>query len=228
MKTTHENRRDKAIGKFIENGFEGMSREEALELLFFYTAPSVSMTSTVDRLFKDHTDLSAIVNTSPETLMSEYGLDERSAVLLHVLPELIGKYKNNDEIKYLESVSAAIEYFKEALRHETIEKLMACFLNENLKIKKREVISVGGIDRTAAHPLDLIEAANKAKSKTVIIAHNHPGGSAQASVEDIASTRQIKRALKDVGIELLDHIIVSSDGTAVSMKNEGFFPLLDK
>lgn len=228
MKTAHENRRDTMIESFIENGFDGMSREEALELLLYYAMPSVSMTSMVDKLFKDYRTFSNIISAPAEKLMRDYGLDESATTLLHALPDIIKRYKGNVGSEPIETSAAAMRFFTSVLRYETTERLMACFLNSKLGIISCETISVGDINRTAARPLALIEAANRLGCKNVIIAHNHPSQTAQPGEADIAATRLIRRALREVGIQLLDHIIVSYDGTAMSMKMAGHFPLLDK
>lgn len=216
------------IESFIENGIEGMSREEALELLLYFAMPSVSMAAAADKLFKNYRTFSNILGVAPEKLMRDYGLDESAVTLLRALPEIIKRYRGDAGSEPMETSGAAMRFFASVLRYETTEMLMACFLNSKLRVISCETISVGDINRTAAHPLPLIAAANRLGSKNVIIAHNHPGQTAKAGAADIASTRTIRRALSEVGIQLLDHIIVSSDGTVISMKMEGHFPLLDK
>lgn len=228
MKTAHENRRDAMIDKFIKNGFDGLSPRGSLELLLCYAMPSVSMTIEADKLFERYSDLADIISIPPQKLMHDHGFDESAAVLLHILPDLVSRYKLSDRSAILETVNAAVEYFVCILRHETAERLVVCYLNSKLGIRRCHTIGTGDLHRTAAHPIELIKEAQSIGSRTVIIAHNHPAQAAQPSEDDIVSTRLLKRALNDVGIHLLDHIIVASDGSAVSMKNEGFFPLLDK
>ena len=55
-----------------------------------------------------------------------------------------------------------------------------------------------------------------------MLAHNHPNGMAIASYEDIVFTKNISRSLREIGIELLDHIIVGND-RAVSMSATGAY-----
>ena len=61
---------------------------------------------------------------------------------------------------------------------------------------------------------------------TLVLAHNHPNGTAMPSPEDIAATQKIFNVLKSVGIRLVDHIIVAGEH-AVSLKEYGAFSLLD-
>jgi DNA repair protein RadC len=50
--------------------------------------------------------------------------------------------------------------------------------------------------------------------------HNHPSGSLEASPQDIAITRQLQEAGALLGIQLLDHIIVTRTGFS-SLKEKG-------
>ena len=56
----------------------------------------------------------------------------------------------------------------------------------------------------------------------MILAHNHPSGLAVPSEADNAATEQIRYALKALGVELVDHIIIA-DGDYVSLRDSGFF-----
>jgi len=57
---------------------------------------------------------------------------------------------------------------------------------------------------------------------SVIMAHNHPGGVAEPSEEDIYATQKVQQGLALIGITLLDHIVITSDGNYVSMKEDGY------
>ena len=54
----------------------------------------------------------------------------------------------------------------------------------------------------------------------MILAHNHPSGSTEASRDDIAMTREVRRALHALGVLLHDHLIVTSDA-CISMQQQG-------
>ena len=58
----------------------------------------------------------------------------------------------------------------------------------------------------------------------MVVAHNHPGGLALPSEEDLATTARIVTALRTVGISLIDHIIVA-DNDFVSVSDSGFLKM---
>lgn len=76
---------------------------------------------------------------------------------------------------------------------------------------RSEVISIGLVNKTIVHPREIFRPAIAANSSAIIIAHNHPSGSLDPSPEDIEVTKRLIAAGEIIGIEVLDHLIVSGD-----------------
>ncbi len=73
-------------------------------------------------------------------------------------------------------------------------------------------VSTGGISGTVADPKIIFTAALKGGASGIIVAHNHPSGNLTASQSDIDLTRKLKEAGKFLEIQLLDHVIVTTEG----------------
>ncbi|MBL7870526.1 MAG: JAB domain-containing protein, partial [Cyclobacteriaceae bacterium] len=73
-------------------------------------------------------------------------------------------------------------------------------------------VSTGGISGTVADPKLIFAAAIKAAASGIILSHNHPSGNLQPSQADIDLTRKIKEAGRFLEIQLLDHIIITTEG----------------
>lgn len=58
-------------------------------------------------------------------------------------------------------------------------------------------------------------------ARLVLMAHNHPGGSADASQDDLAVTAKLARTLDAIGVRLVDHLILGADGFT-SLRGEGY------
>jgi len=84
-------------------------------------------------------------------------------------------------------------------------------LNSDLSIKYIDLISLGILDKTIAHPREIFRLAILQGIKSIIIAHNHPSGKIEFSAEDLKITKQIKKAGEIVGINMLDHLIVTKN-----------------
>ena len=73
-------------------------------------------------------------------------------------------------------------------------------------------LSTGGVSGTVADPKIIFVAALKGGASGIIVAHNHPSGNLTASQSDIDLTRKLKEAGKFLEIQLLDHVIVTTEG----------------
>ena len=84
------------------------------------------------------------------------------------------------------------------------------------------MVTVGLLDSAQIHPREVFADALADRAAGVILVHNHPSGNLEPSPEDIAITRQLVEAGKLLGIEVLDHIIISPSGH-LSLKERGIF-----
>lgn len=84
---------------------------------------------------------------------------------------------------------------------------------------KTHVITIGLANRTLIHPREVFYPAVKDRAVGIIVVHNHPSGSLTPSKEDIDITGRMKKAGKVMGIDVLDHLIISK---------EGFYSFLEK
>ena len=87
---------------------------------------------------------------------------------------------------------------------------MVCLDNKGKVIHTTQVIE-GSVNATQVSARRIIEIAIRTNASAVIISHNHPNGVAIPSGADVATTRDLDQALRLVGIQLMDHIIVAED-----------------
>lgn len=97
-------------------------------------------------------------------------------------------------------------------RMELIEQFKAIFTNRANKVLAVLEVSSGGITATVADPRLIFVAALKTGASGIILAHNHPSGNLSPSQADIDLTRKIKEVGRFLEIQLLDHIILTSEG----------------
>jgi len=75
-------------------------------------------------------------------------------------------------------------------------------------IKYVELISLGTLNRAIVHPRDVFRLAIMRGVRSIILAHNHPSGDPQPSVEDAEITARLREGGEILGIAVLDHVIV--------------------
>jgi len=106
------------------------------------------------------------------------------------------------------------------IRDKKKEHLLAFFLNARHQLIVREVISIGTLTASLAHPREIFAPAIGKAAAGVILVHNHPSGDPSPSDEDIRLTQRIRQAGQILGIDLLDHVIVAESGS-YSFKTAG-------
>lgn len=105
---------------------------------------------------------------------------------------------------------------------EFVEQFKALFLNRANRVIGICTITSGGINSTVLDYRILFGVALKAVASAVIIAHNHPSGNMRPSNSDMKVTQSVNEAGKLLGIELLDHLIITKEGYC-SLKDDGVF-----
>jgi len=105
------------------------------------------------------------------------------------------------------------------IRNHKKEHFYVFYLNSRNQEIKKDLVSVGSLNATTAHPREVFEGAIKHSASQIIIAHNHPSGDFTPSNEDILLTKRFVKAGEILGIELIDHVIVSNKGYYSFSKN---------
>lgn len=89
------------------------------------------------------------------------------------------------------------------------EQLRGLYLNSRYELIHDEVISVGSLTANIVHPREVFQPAIAHAAAAIIIAHNHPSGTLTPTQADLDITAQLRAAGAVLGIELLDHLIVT-------------------
>ncbi|MCL5772704.1 MAG: JAB domain-containing protein [Actinobacteria bacterium] len=89
------------------------------------------------------------------------------------------------------------------------EKLYVIILNIKNKVIGYSLVSMRSLTSSIVHPREVLKPAILASAASIIIIHNHPSGDPEPSSDDIEVTNRISRACSIMGINLLDHIILS-------------------
>jgi DNA repair protein RadC len=92
------------------------------------------------------------------------------------------------------------------------ESIYALHLNTRHQVDGVEEIAKGTVAGVDTHPREVFKGAILNNARAIILAHNHPSGDTTPSREDIALTKQLVSAGKLLGIQVLDHVIVSDQG----------------
>ena len=136
-------------------------------------------------------------------------------------------YESNEKVM-LNSSTIAGQYFLALLGGmKDKERFMVAFLDSGNNIIETKTMSEGSIGQTAVYPREILKYALACDCNTMILAHNHPGGSKNFSPEDRALTQRMVDIFHPLEIKVLDHIIVGG-GSYTSMAEKGIIPCQSK
>jgi DNA repair protein RadC len=113
----------------------------------------------------------------------------------------------------LNSSTKAANYFVNFFDGMKEKELFVCaFLNNQNNLIHSKIVSTGTVSEAAVYPREITKLALLYDANSIVLSHNHPGGSLKPSSADIAITQKIIEALGTVNIHVVDHIIVGGAG----------------
>jgi len=83
-------------------------------------------------------------------------------------------------------------------------------LDTKHRLIRTSVLTVGTLDRSVVHPREVFREASSARAAGIVLFHNHPSGDPTPSADDVSLTRRLVAAGELMGIEVLDHVILTS------------------
>lgn len=209
----HKGHREKLKQRFIEEGLGSFADHQVLEMLLFYTIPRKDTNEMAHRLLEKFGTLESLFDASPEELMRKGDVTRNTAVFLSMIPELARRYMIIKQGKkpILDSSSKAGEFVKSLFIGKNYEAFYVCCLNSQNQLNYAALVHEGTINEAPVYPRLIVETALRYQASSVILAHNHPGGSQRPSGADIEVTRKICDALKTISITVIDHMIAAGD-----------------
>ena len=121
--------------------------------------------------------------------------------------------RRNRPGKKISSPAEMQNHLRLAYAEHDDEVFGAVWLNQRHCILQDEVLFSGTLDSASVYPRTVIRLGLKWNAAAVVFFHNHPSGNPEPSVADRAITRRLRDALDLVGIRVLDHIVIGSQGT---------------
>ena len=148
-------------------------------------------------------------NFVPEVFCSIDGLGRAKASLLCACLEF-GRRQSFGKSRRFSDPHDVFEMIRHYGDREQ-EHFLCIMLNGAYEVMGINVITIGLVNRTLVHPREVFSEPLKQRATAIIIAHNHPSGNLEPSEEDVDVTIRIRKAGELLGIQLLDHIIFSSE-----------------
>jgi len=201
--------RDRPREKLASKGQAALSDLELLEALIGSGNSQSNVTQIaqqVRKLLRQHGS-----DITYDQLVAINGLGPaRIAQLLSAI-ELSKRYLLESDRPVIDSAEAAVEQLAN-IRDKKQEYFVVLSLDGANRLIAKRTVTVGTLTASLVHPREVFADPITDRAASIIVAHNHPSGNLQPSDADLKITTRLKEAGELLGIQLIDHIIVTKSG----------------
>ena len=206
---------DRPRERLAAHGAAALSDAELLALLLGTGTAKEGVLGVAARVLATVGGLGALARLAPSGLAALPGLGPARAAEIVAALEL-GRRASRDiaaERPQIMRPADAAALLGPTLAHLEHERSVVLLLDRRHRLLREVIVGVGGIAHAPMEPREIFAAALREPGvAAVLVAHNHPSGDPTPSPEDRAVTQRLARAAETLGLELLDHIIVSAGG----------------
>ena len=197
--------------KFAENP-QSLADYEIFEILLGYPLPRIDTKPLAKELIKRFESFNGAIDASLSELRLLRGVGEATEFFWMLLHEIKARYfespvRRRQILATPEMVALMARHRLAGLVHE---ELWCALVDSQNRLIEWLCIAKGGLDNIEGmQPRDILAPALKYNASGIILAHNHPGGSPEASNQDKAFTQRIIAAAQLLGVRFIDHLIIA-------------------
>ena len=152
-----------------------------------------------------------LINASIHRLIETSGIGKTKACQIVACFELGRRLLKNKQSTLIVSPQTVWDELRD-IRDNKKEYFVVFYLDARNQVIKKEIVSIGNLNSSLVHPREVFEPAVRNLCAQIILAHNHPSGDASPSEDDLKITKRLVEAGKILGIEIVDHVIITKDG----------------
>ena len=212
-KKLHEGHRQRMKSRYLSEGLDAFEDHQVLELLLFYCIPMKDTNELAHKMICEFGSLAGLFEADPKDICKRCEVSENTAILVSLIPSLARRYfkgKWGDK-PVLNSSTKAGEYAMSLFAGRIYENFFVICLDSQNRVNYSALVHEGTINEAAVYPRLIVETALRHQANSIILAHNHPGGSLEPSSADIDVTKKIVNAIEAISIKVMDHIIVAGE-----------------
>lgn len=211
---------DKPREKMLSAGVRELTLIELVAVMWGVGTRKEEVMAMAHRVVHEYGERATLDETNPQKIADVLDIPLQKACQLVASMEIGRRYyaRRAGKPVYIRTAEQAYQFLKDMAASRK-EQLRGLYLNSRYEVVHDEVISIGSLTANIVHPREVFQPAIEHGAVAVIIAHNHPSGNPDPTLADTEVTSQLRSAGMILGIELLDHVIVTAD-TYVSLVGE--------
>jgi len=217
---------DRPRERFLKKGPEALSKSDLLAILLGSGIKGTNVQQLSQQIIKKFGK--DFLNITVDDLQEISGIGQAKALQIASAISLVKRFYTDDQTNEIKiSSSQDVISLTYDLRDKKKEHLVCLYLNARNVLLKKEVISIGLLDKTLLHPREIFYPATELNAASVILVHNHPSGDSTPSEKDVEIVEKIAQAGEIMGISVIDFVIISEKGNysfyeKLRNQNKGF------
>ena len=203
---------DRPRERFLEKGPDALSKSELLAILIGSGIKGKNVKQLSEQIIRKFGN--KFLDITVDDLLEIPGIGEAKALQIVSALALIKRFyeelgpKDNIVLSAQDAISLTSD-----IRDKKKEYLVCLYLNARNALLKKEVISIGILDKSIIHPREIFGPAVELRAAGIVLLHNHPSGDVTPGKQDIEVVNKILEAGKIMGVNVIDFIIVSEHDT---------------
>lgn len=208
--------------KLLALGPQALADVELLALLLRTGVPGQGVLQLAQALLDGHGGLAGLLNADGAQLKRVKGLGPAKRAEMAAVLEIARRAvaQQLTQVPVFDNPAAVKHFVALALAEDAQEVFAVLFLDNQHRLLRHETMFRGTLTHTSVYPREVVRRALELNSAAVILAHNHPSGTAEPSRADEFLTQSLKAALQLVDVRVLDHLVVGR-GAVVSFAERG-------
>ena len=203
---------DRPREKFLQKGSEALSKSDLLAILLGSGIKGKNVKQLSENIIKKFGN--KFLDIKVEDLLQVSGIGQAKALQIVSAISLVKRFyeeKKGGEILIKNQQDVlALTY---DLTDKKKEYLVCLYLNARNVLIKKEIVSVGLLDKSLVHPREIFHPAVEFNAASIILIHNHPSGISDPSEKDIEIVKKISQAGDIMGIAVIDFVITANNGS---------------
>jgi len=201
---------DRPREKFLKKGQQALSKSDLLAIVLGSGIKGKNVQKLAQQVIKKFSK--TFLNVTVKDLQTVDGIGPAKALQIVAAISLVKRFYEDGQLGEITiKKSQDVLSLTYDLRDKKKEYLVCLYLDARNVLIKKEVISMGLVDKTLFHPREIFEPAFRLNASSIILVHNHPTGNPDPSKQDKSIVDRISYAGKINGIEIVDFIIVAGN-----------------
>lgn len=204
---------EKPREKLLANGPRSLSTQELIAVILGVGNKKEGVLEIASRISKEYGEKALAHQDNAKKMSTDMAISVHHASQLVAASELGRRFfeKRQGKATTIRTPQDVYDYVSD-IRSLPKEHLRGIYLNAHHQVIHEETLSIGTATSSIIHPREVFKPAIEYGAVAFVLAHNHPSGIATPSPADIAITEQVIAVGKIIGINLIDHVIVTESG----------------